>query len=89
MRQRPFVIAGERQGPPARVRAPQRGALFGSPGALPLRSQPRRGGKERAGSIEITSLTVDSSRTDIFIFVLHITYALSMALFNRYPARGQ
>src|SRR5262245_4507790 len=39
-RQRPFFIAGERQGPPERVRAPQRGAVFGSPGVLPLRSQP-------------------------------------------------
>ena len=38
MRQRPFFIAGARQGQPARVLAPQRGAAFGLPLGLPLRS---------------------------------------------------
>ena len=40
MRQRPFFIAGLLQGQPARVFAPHRGAAFGLPRGLPLRSVP-------------------------------------------------
>src|SRR5262249_51444386 len=43
-RQRPFRIAGCRQAPPQRVRAPQRGAARKSPGRAPFRSRPRRSG---------------------------------------------
>jgi hypothetical protein len=37
-------MAGWRQQPPARVRAPQRAAAKKSPGAAPFRSRPRRSG---------------------------------------------
>ena len=40
MRQRPFFIAGPLQGQPAWVFAPHRGAAFGLPRGLPLRSVP-------------------------------------------------
>jgi hypothetical protein len=43
IRHRRFAMAGERQGVPWRVRAPQRGAAFGLPRGLPLRSGPVRG----------------------------------------------
>jgi hypothetical protein len=44
IRQRPFAMAGDRQGIPMRVRqaALQRGAALGSPRGLPLRSGPVR-----------------------------------------------
>jgi hypothetical protein len=41
-RQRPFAIAGHRQGAPRRVLAPQRAALAKSPEGLPFRNLPRR-----------------------------------------------
>jgi hypothetical protein len=46
IRHRRVARAGERQGVPWRVRAPQRGAAFGLPRGLPLRSGPVRGAVE-------------------------------------------
>ena len=43
MRHRPLGIAADLQGIPARVLAPQRGALSQLPGVLPCLSQPRPG----------------------------------------------
>src|SRR5258708_7505915 len=40
MRHRPFRIAGDLHRPPARVFAPHRAAVVGSPGGLPFLSQP-------------------------------------------------
>jgi len=59
-RQRPLAIAGWRQGWPARVQAPQRGAARKSPGGLPWRSQPRRSstGMLRGGA---TALAADGA----------------------------
>src|SRR6185312_303828 len=52
MRQRPLRMAGPLHGQPWRVRAPQRGARFGLPRGLPLRSGPLRGNEfsRRIGS---------------------------------------
>jgi hypothetical protein len=44
MRQRPFFIAGFRQGTPFLVFAPHRAQLWKSPGEFPFFSQPRRSG---------------------------------------------
>src|SRR5579862_5593291 len=45
------LIAGDRHGVPRRVLAPQRGALFGSPGGFPFLSHPLRGGKSGSGGL--------------------------------------
>src|SRR4030095_10309464 len=44
IRQRPFFIAGDLQGAPARVFAPHRGAVFGAPGGFPFFRPPRGNG---------------------------------------------
>ena len=65
MRQRPFLMAGWRQAPPQRVRAPQRGAARKSPGRLPFFRRPRRpGGRVPGTGFESEGWSPCSAGTD-------------------------